>query len=35
MLRDAAEGGVFLLNTQIPKEEVWDSTSDESSAGYS
>jgi len=25
MLRDAAEGGVFLLNTQIPKEEVWDS----------
>ncbi|MHC1739349.1 MAG: pyruvate:ferredoxin (flavodoxin) oxidoreductase [Ignavibacteriaceae bacterium] len=25
MLADAAEGGVFLLNTQVPKEQAWDS----------
>ena len=25
MLRDAVEGATFLLNTQVPKEQVWDS----------
>jgi pyruvate-ferredoxin/flavodoxin oxidoreductase len=25
MLRDATEGATFLLNTKVPKEEVWDS----------
>lgn len=25
MLADAAEGGVFLLNTQVPEEKAWDS----------
>jgi len=25
MLADAAEGGVFLLNTQVPTDQVWDS----------
>lgn len=25
MLRDATEGSTFLLNTKVPKEEVWDS----------
>jgi pyruvate-ferredoxin/flavodoxin oxidoreductase len=25
MLRDASEGATFLLNTKVPKEEVWDS----------